>query len=373
MDILSFLRLRSAYNKCIEQNPDSIILFSEGNMYRNTHSPLLAFLTKHTHVIYLTLDCNDDLLTSSHANISPFLVDMGLLGGYFLENIKAKLFITTTPGLGSLALKKSKNIRHYSYFVHAPTDIHRYAKFSFDCFDSMICCGEYQVKSLNHLEKVRNFPIKEKVALGVPYYDVMVKEYDALTEESQENTVLIAPSWGNGNFLNYYKQDVIGQLLQHGYAVIFRPHPQSYKHEPHLINRIIKNHGSNPLFSLDRNISNISSMKKASLLISSYSGMIFDFIFLTEKPCILFDIAHIGSFFEDQDIDFPSWQSELMPHIGKLVSLNQTLNITEILQEIQDNQDSILSAIRQAKRDVSNFGNCSAKIVDFFCTKLKEL
>ncbi len=341
-------------------------------MYKNTNRPILEELAKKVEVVYLTLDPKDDFLLNPLPNTIPLLVDLGVLGVLFLKNIRANLFITTTPGLGALALKKSKNVAHYSYIMHTATDIHRYARFSFDCFDSVVCCAEFQVKTLNHLEKTRNFPTKEKVVLGVPYYDIMVEEYQSSPCQTSNKTVLIAPSWGNSNFLNYYPNDIVGEFLDNGYNVILRPHPQSFKFEPRVINNIVDKHKNNPNFSLDKNISNIESMKKSTLLVSGYSGMIFDFIFLTEKPCILFDLAQMTKGFEEEDIDFPSWEEELMPKIGKLVSLDDSIDIHKILDEIDSNQTQILQNIRQAKNDIANFGMCASKIADYYINKLEK-
>ena len=375
MNIFSFFKTSSLYNKTIVKYPNAIVLFSEGAMYKNTKIPLLVELSKHTHIIYLTLDPKDELLLNPYPNTSGLLVSLDFLGSLFLKKISAKLFITTTPGLGTLALKKSKNIKHYSNYMHAPTDIHYYAKFSFDCFDSVVCCSDFQIKTLAHLEQQRNFPVKQKIALGVPYYDIMLKEYSDYPNQDHttHKTILIAPSWGNSNFLNYYKKDLIGTLLKQDYHVILRPHPQSFKHEPMLINSLISKHNTHPNFSIDKNISNIESMKKADLLISGYSGMIFDFIFLTEKPCILFDIKNMGTNFEKQDINFPSWEENLMPKIGKLVSLDDDIDITAILEEINKNQETILSNIRTAKSEITNFGDASPKIAEFYLTLLGEL
>ena len=375
MNIFSFLKTSSLYNKTIAKYPNAIVLFSEGNVYKNTKIPLLVELSKHTHIIYLTLDPKDELLLNPYPNTSPFLVSFGVLGSLFLKKISAKLFITTTPGLGTLALKKSKNIKHYSNYMHAPVDIHYYQKFSFDCFDSVVCSGDFQIKTLSHLEQERNFPVKQKIALGVPYYDIMLKEYSDYPNQDymSHKTILIAPSWGDNNFLNYYKKDLIGTLLKQDYHVILRPHPQSYKHEPILINSLVSKHSTHPNFSIDKNVSNIESMKKADLLISGYSGVVFDFIFLTEKPCILFDTKNIGANLEKLDINFPSWEDLLMPKIGKLVSLEDDIDITAILEEINTNQDTILSNIRTAKNEVTNFGDASSKIAKFYLNKLGEL
>ena len=375
MNIFSFLKTSSLYNKTIVKYPNAIVLFSEGNTYKNTNSPLLAELSKHTHIIYLTLDSKDEFLLNPYPNTSSLLVSLDFLGSLFLKKISAKLFITTTPGLGALALKKSKNVKHYSCFMHAPADVHYYQKFSFDCFDSIVACGDFQVKSLLRLEQERNFPVKQKIALGVPYYDIILKEYSEYPTQDQTShkTILIAPSWGDNNFLNYYQKDLIGTLLKQDYHVILRPHPQSFKHEPMLINSLISKHKTQPNFSIDKNISNIESMKKADLLISGYSGVVFDFIFLTEKPCILFDIKNMGTNFEKQDINFPSWEDNLMPKIGKLVSLEDDIDITAILEEINTNQEAILSNIRTAKSEITNFGDASSKIAEFYLTLLGEI
>ena len=73
----------------------------------------------------------------------------------FLNKLKAKLLVSTTPQLDIFSWKYTRNIRHYCYINHSPVDIHSYKKFAFDYYDSILCTSEFQITNLIELEKKR--------------------------------------------------------------------------------------------------------------------------------------------------------------------------------------------------------------------------
>ena len=60
-----------------------------------------------------------------------------------------------------------------------------------------------------------------------------------------------------------YSIDIIGNLIEKGFNVTLRPHPEHYKRSKKTIDRIIKLFGNNDKFEFDYDISNLKSMEKA--------------------------------------------------------------------------------------------------------------
>ncbi|MGL5722513.1 MAG: hypothetical protein ACRCY4_08955 [Brevinema sp.] len=120
-------------------------------MYRyTTNTLLLKALAEKYFVGYISLDSHDPLLNIDNPNVEVYYFKPGLSTWLMLSRIQTDLFITTTPGLNSLALKRSPKVKHYSYYMHSPGDMHWYQKYS---FDSICCNSHFQLTTLDAIEK----------------------------------------------------------------------------------------------------------------------------------------------------------------------------------------------------------------------------
>ena len=113
--------------------------------------------------------------------------------------------------------------------------------FGIDYYDALLLSGEYQVRDTRYLEELRGLPEKEKVKIGIPYMDEMVKRLASGGESiPHERTVLLAPSWGKSAILMKYGEQIINLLLETGYHIIIRPHPQSFASEKELMDKLME-------------------------------------------------------------------------------------------------------------------------------------
>jgi len=198
----------------------SIVIWSEASHYWETFTPLVNYFHKNkVKFIYLASDKNDIGLQQCKQSL---YVGKNWTSFKFLNNIKADIMIMTTPGLGDLAIKRSKKVKHYCHIIHAPTDVLYYQRCSFECFDSVLCSSDFQMNNIRKLEKIRGCEKKQLFKTGCLYYDERLKNKSKTTTDN--NTILYAPSWGKISSLAY-AMDIINNLLLYNYNVIFRPHP----------------------------------------------------------------------------------------------------------------------------------------------------
>ncbi|MGL4393635.1 MAG: CDP-glycerol glycerophosphotransferase family protein [Brevinema sp.] len=360
-------------------NGSSLVVFSEGGMYRFTNTPLVRALAEKTSVSYITLDPKDPLLAESIPNVKILLVKPNFHTWFQLSRLKADLFITTTPGLNSLALKRSPHVKHYSYYMHSPADLHWYQRYSFDSFDSICLSTTFQGSTLDAIEKTRIYGFsylkEQRHVIGLPYYDHYVAEFDR-TEAQQGNkpSVLIATNWGGNNYLNYMKYDLFDKFLSEGYEVIFRPHPQSFKADAKLINGICQKYQSHPDFTLDRDINFMPSLKRADVMVSSISGIVFDYAFLTEKPFIIVDFERDTSKYAAFEGDFLTekpWEDRVLYQEAGLVLSVDDENIVQKASAID--KDKVKKNIQNHKQMIPNFGSTIPKLVDHYLALLERL
>ena len=151
------------------------------------------------------------------------------------------MLLSTTPGLDVYQWKRSKNISCYVHIPHMANDITLYRMFGLDYYDAILLSGDYQMQQVRALEQQRGLPSKELVKVGIPYMDKMAQRLKAEGPAPEHaRTVLLAPSWGSSAILSVYGGKIIETLLKTGYHVIVRPHPQSFKSETELMEKLMK-------------------------------------------------------------------------------------------------------------------------------------
>jgi len=307
-----------------------IVFFNEGKNYWNVFKPVLLELIRiEKDFIYLSADKNDPGLNelNSSCMTSHYLGNMKQ-SLFLLSRLKADLLVLTTPQLGILQLKRSKDVRHYCHILHAPIDIHTYKKFAFDYFDSVLCSSSYQIENLRQLEKDRKKQPKQLFETGCTYYDLMPE-----CEYSPGEAVLLAPTWGEKSFLADSGEILIERILSEGHNLIFRPHPQSWISEADLINSLIDRFSSHSSFSIDRSTDNTDSLKKAKFLICDFSGVAFDFVFLQNKPVLAIKHDWKDGGYESSDL---KKEQSLISLVDKAGFIVQSDNLESIFSQIKD-------------------------------------
>jgi len=204
--------------------PGEIVFYSEGGKYWNVFNPVLKELNRlNQSAFYFTSDNSDPGLSSRYDFIRPVYIGNMNQAFHVLNNLKCKILVSTTPQLNILGWKISKNVKHYTYLMHSPVDIHSYKYFAFDYFDSILCSSQQQMRDIRELENIRSMNNKILYNTGCTYYDESV----AVNSGSREH-VLIAPTWGDRSFLPSHGVKIIHTLLSNNINTKLRPHPQSW-------------------------------------------------------------------------------------------------------------------------------------------------
>jgi CDP-glycerol glycerophosphotransferase (TagB/SpsB family) len=195
-----------------------------------------------------------------------------------------------------------------------------YKKYAFDYFDSILCSGPHQIVNIRKLEEIRGLPEKKIFKTGCTYYDLMLRNIGELVDEKPTGTtVLVAPTWGKNGCLTRYGAKVLRPLLDAGYHVILRPHPQMFKSEAKLLAAIVKELESYSNVEIDLNPAGERSMTRSDILVSDISGIIFDYAFLFQKPVLVIDGPLNYGGYEAEDVDSEIWELSARNRIGRIV------------------------------------------------------
>jgi hypothetical protein len=268
------------------QSANPYVIYSEGKQYWNVFKPVLEeFENRKTELLYLTSVKNDPVFDSDWNFVKAEFIGEGNKAFARLNLLHADICLMTTPGLDVYQLKRSKMTSHYSHVLHAPTDATTYRLFGLDYFDSVLLTGEYQAEDLKILENQRDIPKKQFITVGCSYLDeYSAKMKNIPAEDNHLYTVLVSPSWGSSALLSRYGEKLLDPLVSTAYRIIVRPHPQSKKSEPEIIEKLSSRYKEKLIWDYESD--NIYSLSKADIMISDFSGIIFDYVFLMDKPVI---------------------------------------------------------------------------------------
>ena len=352
----------------VDPTKHQLVLYSEGRQYWSTFRPLIDELVRRNEqCLYLTSDEQDPGLLYSSELVSTKYIATGTKAFAYLAVLEADVCAMTTPGIDVLQIKRSEGVKHYTYLIHAPTDVGTYKQYSFDYFDSILLSGDHQIKSLRKLEELRGAQRKHLCKVGCLYYDEMqrqLKEFDPAPVTGSPMTVLVAPTWGQNGLLKRFGARVLVPLLEKQWKVIVRPHPQSYISERDLLDRLQEELKNYTNLVWDHDNDGTQSMSRADVMLSDLSGIVFDFVFLFERPAITvkYDVNKIG--LEASDLPWDLWELTVLDTLGTRIEERELEKLpTVIEQELGKNDRK--EKIRQLRDEsVANFDHAAKDVVN---------
>jgi hypothetical protein len=347
------------------------VIYSEGKQYWNVFKPVLdEFERRRINLLYLTSQEDDPVFAGEYRFIKSEFIGEGNKAFARLNFLTADVVLMTTPGLDVYQLKRSKTAKHYAHILHAPSDATMYRMFGIDYFDSILLTGDYQAKDIRVLEQLRGLPEKKLVTVGCTYLDVYAERtYQIPGEDNHPFTVLVSPSWGASALLSRYGEKLLTPLVKTSWWIIVRPHPQSKKSEAGMLEKLAQNYDSSKNLEWDYERDNIFSLSKADIMISDFSGIIFDYIFLFDKPVMYvrqgidlrpYDADDLGENAADT-----LWQFKTLHEIGIELKEEFFDSIGDVIKNASDSAE-LKSARQKAKNDAWQFqGEAGKRVADF--------
>lgn len=373
----AFLKLKfilTGKKGVIDKSSHKYVIYNEDKRYWNVFKPVLDAFEKHeTEITYFTSYKEDPVFSCNYNYVAPQYIGEGNTAYAKLNLLSADVVVMSTPGLDVYQLKRSKNVKHYAHLEHSVGDATMYRMFGLDYFDSILVTGMYKEADVRYLETQRKINKKEIVSVGCTYLDVFKERIDQLpTEENHKFTVLLSPSWGPSAILSRYGEKLLDPLIATGWNIIIRPHPQSKISEKETLEKLTAKYIDKENLIWDYESDNIYSMKKADIMISDFSGIIYDYTFLCDKPVMYvngdMDLRMYDAYYVPGQ---KPWQVNAVKKFGIELNENQFPNIKEIILNASDSKE--LAALRHAAKDEAweNIGIAGEKVYQFVTSKGK--
>lgn len=351
-----------------------IVIFSEGKAYKNTFYPVVeALLERRQPFSYYTMDVDDPILTIENDLLNNKYIGKGNVAFAKIGKLKADIMLATTPNIGTegYPLPRSKDIKHLIHVFHAVDDLAYYYKGSLDNYDAVMLVGAFETPIIRKLEEIRDLPPKVLYPAGLPYLDIYSSKMTKITEAPFEKTILIAPSWGEKSCFNVYGWDFLVDLAKKHYSIIVRPHPQSYKVENTLLEKIKKDLQSYTNVSWDKNPDGNISMQKSAILISDTSAIRLDYLLLYQKPIITLESPIPNpEKFEIADLK-ESWMENELKHVSYVINKDNLETLGTKVEEMLNRTD--MSDLSSFRDNIYNWGKSGEAIADYMINKLKDI
>jgi len=317
--------------------------------------------------VYITSDPDDPILSAHHPAIIPLYIDRLL--PFAMSALNCDVCVMTMTDLNRYHVRRSVHPVHYVYVFHSLISTHMgYLAGAFDHYDTILCAGPHHVTEIRRREEMAGLRPKRLVEAG--YYRLerihrAAKERRASrppVSASASPLVLVAPSWGPHNVLDECGEALVAMLLDGGYRVIVRPHPETVKRQPDDIDALARRFGSHPSFLLERSVATDDSLVDAAVMISDISGVALEYGLGTERPVIFLDVPFRKIRNEGYgELGIEPIELALRREIGVVVPPDDLRQVRAAIDDLISRQGEVRPALARLRhRAVFAFGRSSA-------------
>ena len=313
------IKLKFGLGKKDTVSTDTIpfVIFSDNKRYWNVFEGICQeFDRRGIDVVYYTLSQDDPVFSCGLGRIHPEFLGEGNKPYSRLNFLKADVVLSTTPGLDVYQWKRSRDVKCYVHIPHAVDDLTSYRMFGIDHYDAVLATGPIQEEGVRKIESLRpSIKKKEIVIVGSTYMDDLEMKLEAFGERTKNETpvILVAPSWGPSAILSRYGEKLLSSLEKTGFHIIVRPHPQSFTSEKSMLDPLMEKYKD---IEWNRDNDNFSVMERSDLIITDFSGIIFDYALVFNRPVVYADTSFDPIVYDADWLDDEIWILRVLPKLG---------------------------------------------------------
>lgn len=369
-------RERADYKRFFGIDNKHLVFYSESSGFYKYFRGAIEWLLANSDVIihYLTSDPDDQVfdLAKDEPRIKPYYLGQRRLITLMMK-MDADVVVTSLGDLDNFYIKRSyirKDIE-YVYMPHHMTSMTLTStRGEYTNYDAVLCVGQHQIDDARAVEEYYDTKRKKLPAIGYNLLDREIADYEAMDKATHDRPeVLIAPTWNLDNILDSCIDDMLAQLLGHGYHVTVRPHPEYKKRYQARLDALVERYRDVPAedltFELD--FSGQSSILEADILVTDWSTIAEEFSFTTLKPCIFINTT--------MKVRNPEWQKltswlpmdiSIRDEIGRSLEPDDLSDMREVVEDMVQNPDRWREEIRQVReRSIFNLGHGGEKAGEF--------
>ncbi len=354
------------------------VIFSDSKRYWNVFQPICEqFEQRGICLEYLTASPDDPALKENYQYVHCQFIGENNKAFAKLNMLDAGVLLSTTPGLDVYQWKRSQNVGWYVHIFHAVDEGTGYRMFGMDYYDTILLTGAFQEKYIRKLEQLRGLPSKELEVVGSTYMDALKEKLDKAQKnvdaQEETKTILLAPSWGESSILSKYGADILHALMKTGYHIIVRPHPQSVVSEEAVLEPLWKAFPDSDKLEWNYDNDNFEVLRKADVMITDFSGIIFDYALVFGKPIIYADTSFDSAPYDAAWIDEPLWRFEVLKDLGVPLVKEDFPQMKKLIDDLLQKEQGHEARERVRKEAWQCVGESAEKTAYYMIRKYQEL
>ena len=316
----------------------SIVFYSETHQDWHHLQPLSDFLTERLArtVCHVTSEPTVALPSAPSGRLHAFRVGAGAVCTWLFQTLKADVMVLTMLDLGNFQLKRSLHHVHYVYVFHSMGSTHMVDhENSYDHYDSLLCAGPHHVEEIRRREQLRGLPPKHLFPRGYPRLERLVEIAPTPPRKpSDPATVLLAPTWGEQSTLPVCGEPLIAALLGAGIRVILRPHYQTARLAPRLVQTLVARFGADPRFRHVDRMEESASLLESDLLISDWSAMAIEYALGLGKPVLFVDVPPRVRNPKYAELGLEPMEMRIRRELGRILPLDRLADAPRYVAEL---------------------------------------
>lgn len=375
-------REKNDYKKFLKTEGKQLVFYSEKSGFYKYFENVINEIIKKSDIIihYVTSDPNDAIFNKNEKQVVPYYIGEKKLIPLFMK-MDADMVVMTMPDLNNFHIKRSmvrKDIE-YVYMFHAPLSfIMTIRDKAVDNYDTIFCTGIHQVNEIRESEKLYGLKPKMLVECGYGVIENM-REHFVEKEDIYSNkpikSILIAPTWNEDNILDSCLDDILENILDKGWKVIVRPHPEYIKRFPSKMKSIVEKYESriSEYFEIQTDFSSNETVYSADILITDWSWIAYEYSLATLRPTIFINTK--------MKVANPNWDKlpltplnlSLRSEIGiQLEKSDVADSITREIEQMIENYSDYEKRIKEIEEEyIFNFGKSGVIGASYIIAKLK--
>ncbi len=361
-----------------------IVFYSEQSGFYKYFGNIIEELLETSDVVihYVTSDPEDKIFEKQSDRLRVYYIgEIKLIT--LMMKLDADMVVMTMPDLETYHIKRSyvrKDIE-YIYIPHGMDSLNLTMRTgSMDHFDTVFCVGPHQKEEIEKTEEVYNLPKKVLLQWGYSLLDDMRREYDAKESISKEKTeneqksILIAPSWQDGNIVESCLEEILDELKKTDYKIIVRPHPQHVRHMPEKMESLKQIYAANPNIEIQTDFSSNDTVFNADLMITDWSGIAYEYAYTTRKPVLFINTPMKVMNPEYEKIGVEPLNIFMRESIGCSLNLDEIHKVSETASNLIRQQDMYYDKIESfVKQYVYHLGTSAKVGANYIKVRLKQI
>ena len=143
--------------------------------------------------------------------------------------------------------------------------------------------------------------------------------------------------------------------------------------EAGLMDKLMQEYPESDRLEWNRDTDNFDVLRRSDILISDFSGVVFDFSLIYDKPVIYtdpkFNLAPYDAWF----LDHPLWTLSALPRIGQELNMETMTDIKSLIDSTLESEQYALGR-KEVKDEVwAYFGEGAVRTADYLMEKYAEL